>query len=242
VSVLTINQIVRFKDRIQQRGWTNIDHAEPFRIIGADDGFISLQPLCATPSKVFRLPIYVARLVQVDVFLTSVAKACEGTIAAPTTTILTPHQMTRTQLDAVQAVIREGSEVATRNLVEYLNSARRIGFVVCDEQLACVGAIKAARLSYIRTISRKSGYALEPENCVGEFGYVVTRAAFRRRGLARALSAELLKDFVGNLYATTRDDNPGIHAIVRENGFASVGRKWPSTEHPESALMLWVKK
>jgi hypothetical protein len=158
-----------------------------------------------------------------------------------TITILTPREITETQFKDVQALIVEGGEVVTTNLAEYLHSARRIGTTVCDGQLACVGAIKAARANYIRNISRHSGYALEAERCIGEFGYVVTHTTFRRRGLARTLSAQLLKDFDGVLYATTRDDNPGIHTIVKENGFVNVGRKWRSTVHPDSSLMLWLK-
>lgn len=81
-----------------------------------------------------------------------------------------------------------------------------------------------------------------PENCAGEFGYVVTGAAFRKQGLANALSRALLKSFGGTLYATTRDDNPGIHKICRENAFQHVGEKWRSVEHPNSSLMLWLKR
>ena len=128
------------------------------------------------------------------------------------------------------------------NLADYLQSAHRIGLTICDGQLACVGAIKAARPNYIGRISRESGYPLEDERCIGEFGYVVTQTEFRKRGLARALSAQLLKDLEGVLYATTRDDNPGIHTIVKENGFVNVGRTWRSTAHPDSSLMLWLKK
>jgi hypothetical protein len=163
-------------------------------------------------------------------------------MSSPTITILTPLDITEAQFEAVQALIVEGGEVATTNLTQYLKSAHRVGTIVSNGQLACVGAIKAARADYIRNVSRKSGFALEAEGCIGEFGYVVTRKAFRRRGLARALSDQLLKTFEGVLYATTRDDNPGIHTIVNENGFVNVGRKWRSTEHPASSLMLWLKK
>ena len=112
----------------------------------------------------------------------------------------------------------------------------------CDGQLACVGAIKAARPEYIRTVSRKSGYRLDNENCGGEFGYVVTKEAFRKRGLARELSTALLKDFGEALYATTRDDNPGIQRIVRESGFDCVGQKWRSEQHPNSMIILWLRR
>jgi hypothetical protein len=163
-------------------------------------------------------------------------------MSKPTITILTPQQITEIRFEAVYALIVEGGEVSTTNLAEYLKSAYRIGVTICDGQVACVGAIKAARANYIRGVSSNSGYPLEAEGCIGEFGYVVTQATFRRRGLARALSARVLKDFGGVLYATTRDDNPGIQTIVTENGFVNVGRRWRSTAHPNSSLMLWLKK
>jgi hypothetical protein len=89
---------------------------------------------------------------------------------------------------------------------------------------------------------KKSRYDLEAEHCGGEFGYVVTNAAFRKQWWARALSAALLGSISGPLYATTREDNPGMHKIVRENGFEHVGEKWRSKEHPGSFLMLWLRR
>ena len=130
----------------------------------------------------------------------------------------------------------------TAHLTERLTASVCIALKPFNGQLACVGAIKAARPDYIASISRKSGYSLDTEHCRGEFGYVVTREEFRGRGLARELSAALLSGVNQTLYATTRDDNPGIHKIVRENGFVEVGRRWRSVEHPNSMLVLWLRK
>lgn len=156
--------------------------------------------------------------------------------------VVTPQELTKEEFAAVRALILEGAEVDDAHLSDYLKSSHRTSLIARDGQLACAGAIKAARPAYIRTISRKSGFQLEAQNCVGEYGYVVTKAAFRKQGLASALSAVLLKSLNGTLYATTRDDNPGIHKVVRENGFQHVGEKWHSVEHPNSLLMLWLKR
>ena len=156
--------------------------------------------------------------------------------------VVTPQELTKEEFAAVRALILEGAEVDGTRLSDYLRSSHRIALIVREGHLACVGAIKAVRPDYIESIARKSGYALQVENCGGEFGYVVTKAAFRKRGLANALSAALLASFGWPLYATTRDDNPGIHKIVRENGFQHVGEKWRSREHPDSLLMLWLRK
>jgi RimJ/RimL family protein N-acetyltransferase len=152
--------------------------------------------------------------------------------------IAKPQDLTAAEFDSVVALISEGGEVETRHLAERLKLAHRIALKFCEEQLACVGAIKAARSDYIRTISRKSQYPLDKENCQGEFGYVVTRQAFRRRGLARELSAALLNGIEASVFATTRDDNPAVHRIARENAFLEVGEKWRSVEHPNSMIML----
>jgi hypothetical protein len=152
-----------------------------------------------------------------------------------------PNELTGEEFTAVRALILEGTEVDGTRLSDHLKSSHRIALIVREGQLACVGAIKAARPHYVQSIARKSGFALDAENCGGEFGYVVTKAAFRRQGLANDLSVALLKSFAGKLYATTRHDNPGIHRIVLENGFQHVGENWRSTEHPDSFLMLWLK-
>jgi hypothetical protein len=133
-----------------------------------------------------------------------------------TVRIVRPHELTSGEFATVRALISEGGEVGAKRLTDHLKSSPLIALIVHDGQLACVGAIKAARPNYIRTISRKSGYALDAENCVGEFGYVVTQPAFRKQGLASALSVALLNSLEGTLYATTRDDNFGIHKIVLE--------------------------
>jgi hypothetical protein len=138
--------------------------------------------------------------------------------------IVRPHELTGEEFAAVRALILEGAEVDGTHLSDYLKSSHRIALIHRQDQLACVGAIKAARLNYIQSIARKSRFALQAENCGGEFGYVVTKAAFRRQGLANALSKALLASFDGQLYATTRDDNPGIHRIVLESGFQGIAR------------------
>lgn len=159
-----------------------------------------------------------------------------------TVRVVKPHALTGEEFTAVRALILDGAEVDGIRLSDYVKSSHRIALIVREGQVACVGAIKAARSNYIQSIARKSGYALEAENCGGEFGYVVTKAAFRKQGLANALSAALLASFGGPLYATTRDDNPGIHRILLEQGFQHVGEKWRSVEHPNSLLMLWLKQ
>jgi hypothetical protein len=156
--------------------------------------------------------------------------------------IVKPNELTGEEFAAVRLLIMEGAEVDGTHLSDYLKSSHRIALIVSENQLACVGAVKAARPDYVQSIARKSRVGLEAENCGGEFGYVVTKAAFRRKGLANALSTALLVSFSGPLYATTREDNPGIHKIVRENGFEHVGEKWRSMEHANSFLMLWLRR
>jgi ribosomal protein S18 acetylase RimI-like enzyme len=163
-------------------------------------------------------------------------------MAPGTIRILTPPQLTEPEFASVQALIADGGEVQTTHLAEYLKASHRIGLVEISGELASVGAIKAARQLHIWNLATQSRYPLDSENCMGEFGYVVTKADFRKRGLARALSTELLKDFGGALYATTRNDNFGIHKIVREMGFTNVGSGWRSAEHHDSSVLLWLKK
>jgi hypothetical protein len=86
--------------------------------------------------------------------------------------------LTDAEFQSVLALIAEGGEVETAHLAERLKLAHRIALTVCGGKLACVGAIKAARSDCIRTISRKSRYALDKEDCRGEFGYIVTDPAF----------------------------------------------------------------
>ncbi len=163
-------------------------------------------------------------------------------MADETIRVVTPSQLSESEFAAVHDLIAVGGEVRISQLAEHLSSSRRIALIEVDGKLACVGAIKDARPNYVLAIARKSGYALDAENCVGEYGYVASQVLFRNRGLARALSTELLKDIEDSLYATTRDDNPAIHTIVRDNGFMQVRMKWRSSQHPESSLMLWIRK
>lgn len=163
-------------------------------------------------------------------------------MSGQTVRVVRPQELTGDELAMVQALIWEGGEVAVGRLPEHLKSARLIALIEIDGQLACVGAIKEARSEYISGIARKGGYPLGAQNCVGEFGYVVTKAAFRRRGLATVLSTVLLKACDGPLYATTRDDNPGIQKIIHQSGFSVVGKKWRSSQHPNSSVVLWLRR
>jgi predicted GNAT family N-acyltransferase len=152
-----------------------------------------------------------------------------------------PHELTGEDFTAVQSLIAEGGEVDRTRLETLLKSCHWIALIEREGQLVCTAAIKPARKTYMARISRKSGYTLDAGTFVGEFGYVVTDPPYRRQGLAAKISKNVLEATKGNLYATTRDDNPGIQEILRRNGLTKVGLQWPSVQHPGSSVVLWIR-
>jgi RimJ/RimL family protein N-acetyltransferase len=92
--------------------------------------------------------------------------------------------------------------------------------------------------SYLRKISRRSGYDLSDYSA--ELGWIYTTPAVRGRHLASRIVEEVCASYRSGIFATTRTDNAQMQGILQKLGFEKAGTEYDSEEHPGKKLQAWV--
>jgi hypothetical protein len=105
-----------------------------------------------------------------------------------------------------------------------------------------VAVIKRPTARHVGTVRKNSGYdALSAD--FRELGYLSVLPEFRDKKLGKKLTAQIVKEILSRepavkIFSTTRKDS--VRHILSLNGFHKEGGEWPSKEHPESNLDLWI--
>ncbi len=145
------------------------------------------------------------------------------------------------QLAAFQHLVVEGGQASASGLGARISRARLLGFHYEYGELVSIAALKQPGERYRERVFRKAETILRPDLFTIEFGWVVTRDGFRRRGLGRRLSERLVKRTgTKNLFATTRTDNRSMQAILESLGFEPAGKPF-SGAGDGYLLRLWVR-
>jgi GNAT superfamily N-acetyltransferase len=147
-----------------------------------------------------------------------------------------PHEFSKDELRAIEALVRQGGEVEGRNRAQNLRNALCLGAVFLGDRLVGVGAVKRLGAHH-HTIIRCSRFK-ELDSFSAEIGYFYIDPSCRRKGFAGKF---LLSKSPGAVYATTREDNETMHYILTKNGFTRVGRGWDSRQYPGNKIHLWVR-
>jgi GNAT superfamily N-acetyltransferase len=149
-----------------------------------------------------------------------------------------PHEFSKDELRAIEALVRQGGEVESRNLPQNLRRALCLGAVILGGRLVGVGALKELGTHH-DTIIRRSGFG-DLASFSAEIGYFFVDPTCRGKGLAGNMFKALLSRSPGAAYATTREDNDAMNHILKKNGFARVGQPWDSRRSPGKMIHLWV--
>lgn len=152
-------------------------------------------------------------------------------------TVTEPNKIGSSEFAQIAEVVKLGQAVEAFGLDTRLKNSQLIAFAKGDSTVASVGAIKHPQQAYVLSIAQKSGYSIA-EGAL-ELGYVSTRKAFRRQGLAEQLCAALCAQYAGTLFATT--SSARMRAILSSLHFSAVGSPWESELHKGQELTLWVR-
>jgi hypothetical protein len=145
------------------------------------------------------------------------------------------------ELAAFAKLVSEGGEVAAGGLSDHIRGAVALAFLAVDAELAGVGGLKRPRSSYRAKVARSSGVDLPEERYPFELGWVYVKPGVRG-GKSRMLSEALLPHAGGQgVFASSRTNNPWMHATLLALGFERVGSEWASGENPAD-LALFVRK
>jgi GNAT superfamily N-acetyltransferase len=140
-----------------------------------------------------------------------------------------PQRCTSNELAEFTAFVLTGGEVTRAGLGEHLRNAHALFFMRESACLVGIAALKRPRLAYRAGVFEKSGATVSPLDFPFELGWVFLLPSARGRNLSRQLlvaAADHVAD--AQVFATTRTDNPAMHASLLGAAFTRHGSDYPS--------------
>jgi hypothetical protein len=141
----------------------------------------------------------------------------------------------------IRELIVLGHEVDPEGLMKRVKECHRLATITVDGIIVAVGAIKAPDHDHLRGVAERS-QTPQVTSCRGELGYLFTEVRHRGKGYSGRLVKGLLAGFRGPLYATARSGNTPSESLLRRADFIQSGKPWPSREHPDKHLRLWLRE
>lgn len=153
-----------------------------------------------------------------------------------------PSACAAEEITAFEQLVVAGGEVNVETLPGLLSRALSLAFASLGERLVAVGAIKRPHEDYRIGVFEKAGASQNATQFKFELGWVYVEPSFRRRGLACALVKTLVHSLNGvPAYATSREDNKQMHALLKRFGFKPIGASYPSQLN-EPQIQLFVRE
>lgn len=144
--------------------------------------------------------------------------------------------LTKEELAACLAVIKEGCAVDSVSAKRELPKAKAVVTVRFGDEIVAVGVIKRARPRYAAKIATYSGFSFD-KNML-ELGYVARKESHSGNKFSQQIVARLLAVLADvPLFATT--SHKTMKATLKAAGFVRQGREWPGRK--KNKLSLWIK-
>lgn len=155
--------------------------------------------------------------------------------------IRAPAQFSAEQIQQFKDWVLAGEEVDPATLDQLVEQALVLAFLHVDDQVAGIGAIKRPFAGYRAKVFAKAKLAA-PEAYAFEVGWIFVLPGFRGQKRSKDIVERLAKDLGTHAaYATSHQCNHTIHEGLREAGFMAAGQPYPSKEHPERLLQVFLK-
>jgi hypothetical protein len=139
---------------------------------------------------------------------------------------------------ALARLVLKAGEVAAAGLPQRVEEAVALAFLRSERGLVGVGGLKRPEKNYRERVSRSSKIALLEDDFPFELGWIYAEKE-ARGGASRSLSEALLPFAAGRgVFATSRVNNPWMHATLLALGFARVGAEWPSGHNPANLALF----
>lgn len=136
-------------------------------------------------------------------------------------------------------LVRQGFDGSDESLDRRIRDASRLAFHhAADGALAAIAGLKAPGERYRAGVFEKAAAAVSPGDYELELGWVYVVPAHRGNRIAERLCRALLAHVPESpAFATTRPDNVAMIKILRNLGFARVGKPYPRRDE-ELVLFL----
>ena len=144
-------------------------------------------------------------------------------------TAKTPAEATAFELADFAAFVRAGGEVASDGLEQRIRLAEVLFFVHDEKCLVGIAALKRPEFPYRSRIFEKAKATRHATPFPFELGWVFVLPSSRGRRLSYKLTAAAVAHSAGRgVFATSRTDNPAMHASLLAAGFERHGEPYPS--------------
>jgi GNAT superfamily N-acetyltransferase len=151
-----------------------------------------------------------------------------------------PNECSASELQDFAALVLAGGEVTAAGLDARIKKAERLIFVVENNCLKGIAALKNPEVNYKDGVFKKAHATVEAKHFPLELGWVFVLPSARGAGLSRKLVEAALASTYGQaVFATSRSDNAPMHKVLRANGFSCHGKTYASTRgNQQLALFL----
>ena len=161
----------------------------------------------------------------------------------PNVVLKTPKKCSEAELNMFEKLVKDGGEVSLRGLRHRIVNALYLAWIEeKGDDMIGVAAIKKPSPDYRSSVFKKAGSSEVANQYEFELGWVFIIPTCRGYRLSMPLIQSLLTSFsIQPIFATTRDNNEAMKAILTKFGFQKSGESYMST-NGEHKLILFVRE
>lgn len=152
-----------------------------------------------------------------------------------------PKECSGEELAEFERFVLEGREVDPEGLSGRIEQAVALAMLTTEDGLMGVAGLKKPGSGYRAKVVYGSGATLPADHYPLELGWVYVREGVRG-GKSKMLCEALIPRAEGRgMFATSRVNNPWMHATLEAKGFKRTGSEWPSGQNP-AKLALFIRE
>lgn len=152
-----------------------------------------------------------------------------------------PKECSPQELAEFEALVVEGGEVDPEGLDGRVRRAAALAFLIDEGAILGVAGLKEPGAGYRAKVAKGSQTNVPADRYPFELGWVFVRPGIRG-GKSRMLCDALLSGAHGRgMFATSRVDNPWMHATLEAKGFKRTGDEWPSGQNPANLALFLLE-
>lgn len=140
-----------------------------------------------------------------------------------------PSDCNETEIGDFMSLVLAGGEVTATGLEGRIRAATSLVFLNVGCCFCGVAALKRPEESYRKRIASSSGVSLPLEQFPYELGWVFVMPSSRGRHFSLDLAREAIASAgCAGVFATSRTDNPNMHATLAKLQFVPIGKSYRS--------------
>lgn len=152
-----------------------------------------------------------------------------------------PKECSPQELAEFKALVLEGGEVDPEGLDGRIRRAAALAFLVDGSAILGVAGLKVVGAGYRARVATESQASIPVDRYPFELGWVFVRSGIRG-GKSKMLCDALVAHARGRgMFATSRVNNPWMHATLEAKGFKRTGSEWPSGQNSANLALFLLE-